>query len=126
MCGTQDRSVRDLLMHLHSWHEMLIKWYRDNTAGKETAFLPEGFGWRDTPKLNAGFWEDYQGVSLEEAEKLVRKSHGEVMDIIKGCSNDELFEKGVYKWTGGTTLGAYFVSATSSHYEWAIKLLKKM
>jgi hypothetical protein len=122
----QDKNARDVLMHLHSWHEMLIKWYKDNMAGKKTTFLPEGFGWRDTPKLNAEFWVDYQGVSLEEAKKLVRKSHGEVMNIVKRHSNEELFGKGVYKWTGGTTLGAYLISATSSHYDWAMKLLKKM
>ncbi len=31
------------------------------------------------------------------------------------------FSKKVYKWVGGSTLGSYFVSATSSHYDWAIK-----
>lgn len=39
-------------------------------------------------------------------------------------SNDELFTKGVYKWTGGTSLGSYFVSSTLSHYDWALKKLK--
>ena len=40
---------------------------------------------------------------------------------MEGFSNDELFTKGVYKWTGGTSLGSYFVSSTSSHYDWALK-----
>ena len=39
-------------------------------------------------------------------------------------SNDELFTKGIYKWTRGTSLGSYFVSSTSSHYDWALKKLK--
>ena len=39
--------------------------------------------------------------------------------------DDELFEKKRYKWTGSTSLGAYLVSATSSHYDWAFKLIKK-
>ena len=34
-------------------------------------------------------------------------------------------EKKKYKWTGSTSLGAYLVSATSSHYDWAYKLIKK-
>ena len=34
------------------------------------------------------------------------------------------FSKGVYKWVGGSTLGSYFVSATASHYDWAMKKLK--
>ena len=27
-------------------------------------------------------------------------------------------------WVGGSTIGSYFVSVTSSHYEWAMKKLK--
>lgn len=39
-------------------------------------------------------------------------------------SNEELFSKGTYQWVGGSPLGSYFVSATASHYDWAIKKLK--
>ena len=28
------------------------------------------------------------------------------------------------EWVGGSTLGSYFVSTTSSHYDWAMKKLK--
>jgi hypothetical protein len=126
MCGAQDKNARDLLMHLHHWHKMLIKWHKDNTAGRAAVFLPEGFTWRTTPALNAKFWQEYQNVSLTEAKRLVKDSHKQVMSIIKSHSNNELFKKGVYKWTGGTSLGAYLVSATSSHYDWAIKSLKKI
>ena len=34
-------------------------------------------------------------------------------------------EKKRYKWTGNNAMGAYFVSATSSHYHWATKHLKR-
>jgi len=40
--------------------------------------------------------------------------------LIEVFSNDELFTKGIYKWIGGTSLGSYFVSSTSSHYDWAL------
>lgn len=126
MCGVQDKNPRDLLMHLHDWHKMLIDWYDSNMNGKEAAFLPEGYSWKTTPELNKEFWNKYQEVSLAEAKKLVKKSHSEVMDIINRHSNDDLFTKGKYEWTGTTSLGAYLISATSSHYDWAIKLLKKM
>jgi len=126
MCGVQDKNARDLLMHLHAWHEMLLKWYGDNVAGKEAPFLPEGFNWKTTPELNAEFWQSYQDVTLDGAKKLVRQSHEKVMDIAKKHTDDELFAKGKYKWTGTTTLGAYLISATSSHYDWATKLLKRM
>lgn len=126
MCGVQDQNARDLLMHLHEWHKMLISWYESNVAGQEVAFLPEGFTWKTTPELNEMFHQNYQSVTLDEAKKLVATSHKQVMDIIAKHSDTELFEKSHYGWTGTTSLGQYLVSATVAHYEWATKLLKKM
>jgi len=56
---------------------------------------------------------------------MLTSSFNELQDIIRKHSNEELFEKKRYKWTGTTSLGAYLVSATSSHYDWAYKLIKK-
>ena len=42
-------------------------------------------------------------------------------EMSRGSSFDtDVFER----WVGGSTLGSYFVSCTSSHYDWAIKKLK--
>lgn len=46
------------------------------------------------------------------------------MDLAQIFSNEELFSKGTYDWVGGSTLGSYFVSVTSSHYDWAMKKIK--
>ena len=45
--------------------------------------------------------------------------------LIGEMSDEELLAKGVFDWTGTTTLGSYCVSATSSHYNWAFKDIKK-
>ena len=37
---------------------------------------------------------------------------------------DELFSKEKYQWTGTTSLGAYFILNTSSHYDWGLKTIK--
>ena len=44
--------------------------------------------------------------------------------LIEKFTNEELFEKKNFDWTGTSTLGAYCVSATSSHYDWAMKKIK--
>ena len=53
------------------------------------------------------------------------KSHGEIVKVIQSLPNEVLFGRGHYRWTGSNTLGAYFVSATSSHYLWARNEIKK-
>jgi hypothetical protein len=61
---------------------------------------------------------------LIEAKKMLKESHKNVMVLIDTFSNDELFAKKSFAWTGTSTLGAYCVSVTSSHYDWAIKKMK--
>ncbi len=69
-------------------------------------------------------WKKHQNTSLEEAKDMLEKSHHEVMQLAETFSNEELFTKGVFPWVGGSTLGSYFISNTSSHYNWALKKLK--
>lgn len=56
---------------------------------------------------------------------MVKESHTAVIKMIESLSNEELFSKNHFVWAGGSTLGSYCVSATSSHYEWAIKKINK-
>lgn len=56
---------------------------------------------------------------------MLEKSFEQLQEVMVKHSNEELFEKKRYKWTGTTSMGSYLVSATSSHYDWALKLIKK-
>lgn len=55
---------------------------------------------------------------------MFHKSHRDVLELAETFTDEELFTKEIYKWVGGSVLGSYFVSATSSHYDWARKSLK--
>jgi hypothetical protein len=46
------------------------------------------------------------------------------MVVLFGYSDDDLFTKKRYAWTGTTSVGSYAVSATSSHYVWASGLVR--
>ncbi len=52
--------------------------------------------------------------SLEDATKMFDKSHRNVLETAETFTADELFSKGGYMWTAGSTPGSCFVSATSS------------
>ncbi|WP_077550546.1 ClbS/DfsB family four-helix bundle protein [Rodentibacter genomosp. 2] len=38
---------------------------------------------------------------------------------------ERLFTKKYYSWTESTSLGSHIISFTSSHYEWALRIIKK-
>ena len=122
----RDKNVRDVLIHLWEWHKLLLRWVKNNRDLKNVKiqFLEEGYSWKTYGAMNKVFWERNQEVSESDALELLKKSHSEVMELLEGFSEAELFEKDVFDWVGGSVLGSYFVSNTSSHYDWAMKKLK--
>ena len=121
----RDKNVRDVLVHLYEWHCLLLNWIQTNTNGKPAPFLPAPYNWKTYPQMNVVFWEKHQNTSYTDAETMLKKTHKEVLALIETFSNEALFSKGAFDWTGTTTLGSYCVSATSSHYDWAFKDIKK-
>ena len=121
----RDRNIRDILIHLYEWHELLLNWINANIKGTEVvAFLPEPYNWKTYGEMNVEFFKKHQSTSFNEAVALLENSHEKVMKLIDNFSDEELFQKKHYKWTGTSSLGSYFISVTSSHYDWSIKKLK--
>ena len=120
----RDRNIRDIYIHLHEWHNLLIKWVNANKKGGNKPFLPAEYNWRTYPKMNIEFWKDHQDTPFEKAQELLESSHRKVIRIIRDFSNEELFTKKYFSWTGTSSLGSYCVSATASHYDWAMKKIK--
>lgn len=121
----RDKNVKDVLVHLYEWHQLLIRWISVNKRGEEASFLPVPYNWKTYPKMNIELWEKHRETSLDEAFDLLSHSHADALATIGLFTDEELFTKKHFSWTGTTSLGSYCVSATASHYEWAIKKIKK-
>lgn len=122
----RDRSVRDVVMHLVEWQKMMANWHKVGVIDGGVPKVPaEGFTWRTTPDLNMQIWQSIQDIPLDEALQHLARSDLAMRELIESHSNQELFSTNIYPWTKTTTLGAYFIGATSSHYAWATKKLRK-
>jgi len=124
--GSMNRNIRDVLAHVHHWNLLLLEWYQVGMSGKKPDMPAKGYTWKTTPDLNRHIFEKYQKTKLSKARAMLENSYSELLAMIQRHSNEELFEKKRYKWTGSTSLGAYLTSNASSHYVWAYKLIKKM
>lgn len=121
----RDKNLRDVLVHLYEWHQLLLNWVNANQKNQAQPFLPSPYNWKNYGQMNVAFWEKHQSTKYEDALIMLKKSHADVISLIKLFSDEALFTKGALPWTGGSTLGSYCVSATSSHYEWAMKKIKQ-
>lgn len=121
----RDKNIRDILAHLHHWHLMMLEWYKIGMSGVKPSMPAKGYTWKTVPELNQEIWKKYQIFKYAQINKMLKESFLEVQELINKHSSAELFEKKKYKWTGTTSLGSYLISSTSSHYDWAMKKLKK-
>ena len=121
----RDRCVRDVLGHLDAWNEMMLGWYAEGMAGRRPAVPAPGHTWATLPALNQEIWRRCQAHDLASTRARLDASTAQVWELIATHSDEDLFTKRRYPWTGTTSLGAYLVSCTSSHDEWAIKKLRR-
>ncbi len=120
----RDKNIRDILIHLYEWHRLATNWVTKNKAGEKADFLPKPYTFKTTADMNVKFWEKHQNTVYEKSVEMLKGSHNELMKVIDEFTEEELFTKKYFDWTGTTSVGSYLVSATSSHYDWAIKKIK--
>lgn len=123
----RDKALRDVLVHLYEWQILLLRFVRTNLERTSdfVPFLPAPYSFKTYPAMNREIWQKHQSTPLENAKAMLEKSHTQCMELIESLPPQELFIKKYYKWCGNTSLGSYCVSATSSHYDWASKCIKK-
>ena len=123
----RDKNLRDTLVHLYEWHQLLLIWEEANVGGASRPFLPPPYTWKTYGEMNIGFWQKHQALNwpLAESKAKLRDSHRAVLAVIEKYTDEQLFTKAYYKWTGTSSFGQYCISATASHYDWAIKKLKE-
>lgn len=124
---SRDKNVRDVLVHLYEWQVLMLKFVENNKSGSAIVrpFLPTEYSWKTYGDMNAEIWRKHQQTSAEEALRKLDGTHRQLIELADSYSDEELFTKKHFRWTGTTDLGSYFVSTLSSHYEWALKKLKE-
>lgn len=121
----RDKNIKDVIVHLYEWQQLLINWITSNMNGESKPFLPSEYNWKTYGKMNYEILEKHQSTSLDDALNSLKHSHIQVLKLLTRFNDTKLFTKNQFKWVGGSTLGSYFISTTSSHYTWANQKIKK-
>lgn len=48
----RDKNVRDVLVHLYEWHQLLLHWVKTNQEGTQAPFIPRPYNWKTYGKMN--------------------------------------------------------------------------
>jgi len=65
----RDKNLRDILVHLYEWHQLVLNWVSSSLEGEDKPFLIPPYNWKTYGEMNVEFWKKHQNTSLEEAEK---------------------------------------------------------
>lgn len=122
-CG--DWSVKDLLAHLHAWHQLFLTRESVGSRGGTPVMPAPGHTWATTPALNEEIRRQALHDGFEDVAARLLESTTRVRAVIEGYDDEALFTKRRYPWTGSTSLGSYAVSTTSSHYAWASQQIRR-
>lgn len=112
-------SVKDILAHLVDWEQRFIEWYKAGQKGVIPDTPAPGYTWRELPKLNQKGFDHHKDDSLEQVLEQSRNSYREIIQLVEGMREEEIFEANYYEWTGNSSLLTWIAANTSSHYNWA-------
>jgi hypothetical protein len=114
-----DWSVKDILAHLVDWEQRLVGWYRAGQRGEIPETPAPGYTWRELPRLNREGFEQHKDETLETVLVRYEESYLEILELVEGMEEEEIFEAKYYEWTGDSSLLPWIAANTSSHYNWA-------
>jgi hypothetical protein len=122
---TDSMSVKDFLAHRTEWGRMMLAWYRTEKKGKKAAVPTDKYKWNQLRQLNAHIYTTYKDVSLKKIERDFKKVHDELQKLVEGLSDNELFTKEQYNFTGTSDLATYLNSSTAAHYRSARRHIQR-
>ena len=118
--GSMDHwSVKDILAHLVDWEQRFIGWYQAGLRGEVPQTPAPGYTWRELPRLNQAGYEQHKDDALEQVLERFQQSYWEILALVEGMTEGEIFDAKVYPWTGDSALLPWIAANTSSHYNWA-------
>lgn len=122
----RDKNLKDVIVHLYEWQELMIDFAEKIRKDPKThaTFLPPMYNWKTYGEMNLGIWSKHVKTTLTQALTSMVETHQKVLELIELFTEEELFTKKYYPAVGTSNLASYFISTTSSHYEWAVKKLK--
>ena len=92
------RSVKDILVHLTTWEQRLIRWLQEAARGEIPAIPEPGLTWADMNRLNEETLQQNRHRPFTEILSLWQHSFQELLAQIDVFSDADLFETGRFAW----------------------------
>jgi hypothetical protein len=97
-----DRTPRQMIAYQLGWMELLLGWERDERAGEEVVTPAPGYKWNQLGDLCQAFYRRWETPLAEVLTDRFKISLDEVVHLVKGLTEEDLFEPGQRAWASST------------------------
>jgi hypothetical protein len=121
-----DWTVRDLMAVRVWWTEQVIRWIEAGRRGERLVLPAPGYGWRETPRLNAAIVAGSRGQSFRSLCGRLDRGVVRVLAVIDSLDDRELLEPGVFGWAGKWPLARWISINTARQYTTARAYVRRL
>ena len=118
-------SIKDILAHLMDWEQRFIGWYQAGIRGEVPEIPAPGIGWEQLDILNQQIYKKHRARSIEDVLRDFHESYNQILSIVEGISEEEMFAIGRYAWLGESSMVDVILGNTANHYQWAKQHIRK-
>ena len=117
LAGEGDWSVKDTLAHLSAWEQLMLGWVQTSLDGGTPDRPTPGESWDDMDLYNERLRQAQEDRPLDEVLAGFHASHQQVLEMLNGLREADLFEPQRYAWRRGDPLWHMVAANTWWHYK---------
>lgn len=106
---------KDIVAHIFSWEELMVKWINMALANKTPTDPPQSD--ESIDNMNAEIFANNQNRDLLGILREFKTSHQKALQTIEKLSEDELNDPDRYPWRNGRPLWLLVMGNTWEHYQ---------
>jgi len=120
-----DWSVKDVLAVRAWWSHAVIDWVEAGKQGRSLSLPAPGYGWNETPRLNAAIVAAASGDTYASILDRLEKGFERVIRCVDSLNDTELLTPGAFAWAGKWPISRWISINTTRQYTTARTYIRK-
>jgi hypothetical protein len=109
-------SIKDILAHIVTWEQRMVKWIEEALNGETPQILPAGMTWDDLDLWNEQTFMENQDIPLPGVLSDFHSSFTQVLMTVESLSEEDLIDPDRFEWRDGKPLWQMVSANTNWHY----------
>lgn len=112
-----NRNIKDLIAHMTDWEQRMVRWVNESFSGIVPQRPAPGMTWDDLDKLNEQAYLANKDKTPAEVLAASSASYAQALEVIKGMTEQDLFDGSRFAWREGDPLWHMVAANTWWHYK---------